>query len=282
MSTLLDVIGASVDIPLRPDKNHPRGAILRAVDNVSLQIRAGATLGLVGESGSGKSTLGNAIVGQRPLIEGKILFEGQSLVDFDKRRWKRYRREVQMVFQDPAAALNPRMTLCDIVAEPMLVHGLGTSSKDRRVRAIELLERCGLSASMAGNHAHSLSGGQKQRAALARALACEPRLIIADEPTSALDVSVQSQILSLLKELQSTTGVSMLFISHDLGVIRQIADEVAVMSGGEIVESGNTVEVFHHPQHEYTKALLASYVLERKQPPERLGPPEKILAGPVT
>lgn len=279
---LLEIVDASVDIALRPDKNHPRGALLRAVESVSLRIHEGMTLGLVGESGSGKSTLGNAIVGLRDLAAGSISFAGRALTDFDKARWKSYRREVQMVFQDPASALNPRMTLRDIVVEPMLVHGILGSTRERRDRAVTLLEQCGLAASMAAAHAHSLSGGQKQRAALARALACEPRLIIADEPTSALDVSVQSQMLKLLKDLQASSGVSMLFISHDLGVIRQIADEVAVMSAGEIVESGLTEEVFHRPQHAYTKDLLGSYVLERKQPIVRPEPPEPVLASPAT
>jgi ABC-type glutathione transport system ATPase component len=278
---LLEVRGASIDIPLRPDKSYPRGALLRAVEKVSFTIGEGETLGLVGESGSGKSTLGNAIVGLRPLAEGLISFDNRSLSTFDRGRWKTYRREVQMIFQDPSSALNPRMTLSDIVVEPMIVHRILDNSAQRKKRSLELLEKCGLSASMASAHPHSLSGGQKQRAALARALACEPRLIIADEPTSALDVSVQSQMLQLLKDLQRTTGISMLFISHDLGVIRQIAHRVAVMAAGEIVETGNTASVFARPDHEYTQALLASYVLDRKNRPATPDPPETVLAGPT-
>jgi len=266
MSPLLYVDDVCVDIPLRRDRRRNGPDILRAVDHVTLTMEAGTTVGLVGESGSGKSTLASAIVGARRPTSGSVRFDGSDVAKLDRASRKRVRRDVQVIFQDPSSALNPRMALHDIVAEPMLVHGLVGDRSARRDRAVELLGRCGLGPSMADLHPHALSGGQKQRVAVARALAAEPRLILADEPTSALDVSVQSQLLALLRTVQAETGVAMLFISHDLGVVRQIAHDVAVLSRGRLVERGPTAAVFTAPEDPYTRLLLESYVLNERAP----------------
>jgi len=260
-SALLEIQNVTVDIRLRRDRRRSGSSVLRAVDDATLTLEAGRTLGIVGESGSGKSTLAGTVVGTRRPTSGRVLFCGDDVTEFDGRSLKRFRRQVQVVFQDPSMALDPRMTLEQIVSEPMVVHDLGGTRTQQRQHAVELLRMCGLTASMAALNPHALSGGQKQRAALARALAAEPKLIIADEPTSALDVSVQSQMLALLQQLQRETGVAFLFISHDLGVIRQVAHDVAVMSHGRIVEHGPTSEVFGAPRHTYTQLLMASYDL---------------------
>ena len=271
MNPLLLVDDVVVDINLRRDRRRAGPDVLRAVDHVSFTLAEGTTIGLVGESGSGKSTLASAIVGTRQPTNGSVYFGGVDVATLDRAARKRFRRDVQVIFQDPSSALNPRMALHDIVAEPMLVHGLVGDRSARRTRAIELLGRCGIGPSMAELHPHALSGGQKQRVAVARALAAEPRLILADEPTSALDVSVQSQLLALLRNVQVETGVAMLFISHDLGVVRQVAHEVAVMSRGQLVERGVTAEVFASPHDDYTRVLLESYVLDERARPEPPG-----------
>lgn len=260
---LLQIDNVTVDIRLRRDRRRSGPSVLRAVDDASLELTAGRTLGVVGESGSGKSTLAGTVVGTRRLTSGRVTFDGVDVTQLDGRDLRRFRRDVQVIFQDPAMALDPRMTLESIVAEPMVVHRLGGSRKQQRERALELLGMCGLSSSMGQLNPHALSGGQKQRAAVARALAARPRLIIADEPTSALDVSIQSQMLALFQSVQRETGVAFLFISHDLGVIRQIAHEVAVMSRGRIVEQGTTAEVFDAPTDRYTQLLMESYDLRR-------------------
>ena len=260
---LLRIDHVTADIRLRRDRRRTGPPVLRAVDDASLTLEVGRTLGLVGESGSGKSTLAGTVVGTRRPTSGRVSFDGTDVTGLDRKALKRFRRDVQVIFQDPAMALDPRMTVETIVTEPMVVHDLGGSRAQQRARALELLRMCGLPASMGQLNPHALSGGQKQRAALARALAAQPRLIIADEPTSALDVSIQSQMLALLKSLQRETGVAFLFISHDLGVIRQVAHEVAVMSRGRIVEQGPTAEVFGAPTDRYTQVLMESYDLRR-------------------
>jgi len=226
---------------------------------VTFSIPRGKTLALVGESGSGKSTIGQAILSLVPITGGTVKFEKQNLARLSQTELKPYRRKIQIIFQDPFSALNPRMTIGDIIREGMV--SLGTCSKkrasqDEHIR--ELLLKVDLEAEHAQRYPHEFSGGQRQRIGIARALAVEPELIICDEPTSALDVTVRSQVLKLLKKLQQESGVSYLFITHDLSIVPIIADEVAVMKEGKIVEQGSVVNVMENPQHVYTQTLLES------------------------
>ena len=228
-----------------------------AVDGVSFAIRPGATLGLVGESGSGKTTAARAALRLIPHVSGRVVFAGREITAMSPRDLRRLRREVQFVFQDPAGSLNPRMRAGDLVAEPLIVHGVCDRAEARR-RAVALLEHCGLPADAARRYPHEFSGGQRQRIGVARAVALRPRLLVCDEPTSALDVSVQSQILNLLIDLRREHGLTMLFISHDLAVVRHMCDEVAVMRGGRIIEHGACADVIERPREPYTRALLAA------------------------
>ncbi|CAO1651318.1 ABC transporter ATP-binding protein [Salinibacterium sp. NG22] len=230
-----------------------------AVNNVSLSLAAGETVGLVGESGSGKSTVARAVLGLMP-FKGTITYQGENLAEVTPTRMRAIRSDLQMIFQDPYATLDPRMTVGRQIAEPMLVHKIVPRS-GARARVGELLEQVGLSVEMAGRYPHEFSGGQRQRIAIARALGVSPSLIVCDEPTSALDVSVQAQVLELLQELQRTQGIAYLFIAHNLGVVRAMSHRVAVMYLGEIVEYGTSDEVFSNPQHPYTRALIEA-VLE--------------------
>jgi ABC-type microcin C transport system duplicated ATPase subunit YejF len=231
-----------------------RRRILRAAEQVSLEIAEGEVLALVGESGSGKSTLGNVVAGLQAPSEGSIRFRGLPLT---RATWKEARRAIQIVFQDPFGALDPRMPVSDIIAEPLRIQGIGTRA-ERRARAMALVEQVGLPRDALNRYPHEFSGGQRQRIAIARALAPAPKLIVADEPLSALDVSIQSQVLNLMKELQETNGLAYLFISHDLRVVRAMAHEILVMKDGEIVESGATERVMDAPEHPYTRALMAA------------------------
>jgi oligopeptide transport system ATP-binding protein len=235
----------------RPD------AWVRAVDGVSLAVARGETLGVVGESGSGKTTLGRCILRLIEPDEGSLLFVGVDLRALNGRQLRAIRREIQIIFQDPYGSLNPRMKVGAIVAEPLIIHQLARRA-DRPRRVAELLEMVGLDAGSARRYPHEFSGGQRQRIGIARALAVSPRLIVADEPVSSLDVSVQAQILNLLAELQERLGLTYLFIAHDLAVVRHISDRVAVMYRGRIVESGRAEDIYTHPLHPYTRALLAS------------------------
>ncbi|WP_254545123.1 ABC transporter ATP-binding protein [Halomarina pelagica] len=231
---------------------------VKAVDGVDLAIREGETLAVVGESGCGKSTLGLTVLNLHQATAGSVRYRGEELAGLSQREIRPYRRDLQMVFQDPLASLNPRQTVGQILKAPMEVHGIGESDADRTERAKELLERVGLRASHFDRHPKQFSGGQQQRVGIARALAVEPDLIVADEPVSALDVSVQAQILDLLSDLQEEFGLSLLFITHDLSVVRHIADRVAVMYLGQIVETAPVEALFDDPQHPYTEALLSS------------------------
>jgi ABC-type oligopeptide transport system ATPase subunit len=230
---------------------------VKAVDDVSFEVRRGETLGLVGESGSGKSTTGYCVLQLLKPTSGSVRFRGQELIGLPREKLREVRREVQIVFQDPYASLNPRMTVGDIIAEPLVVNKLGTR-KTRRKTAERLLDVVGFSPDFVNRYPHEFSGGQRQRIGIARALALNPQLIVCDEPVSALDVSIQAQILNLLKDLQHEFGLSYLFIAHDLAVVRGMSDRIAVMNLGKIVEQGSADTVYGSPQVEYTQALLAA------------------------
>ena len=230
---------------------------VEAVAGVSFDIGAGETLGLVGESGSGKSTTGFCILQLMRPTSGSVRFEGRELTELSGEELRRVRRDAQIVFQDPYSSLDPRMTVGNIVAEPLVVHGVGTR-RDRRTRVRELLDVVGFDPAYVNRYPHEFSGGQRQRIGIARALALSPRLIVCDEPVSALDVSIQAQIINLLKDLQAEFGLAYLFIAHDLAVVRSVSDRIAVMHRGRIVETGAASEVYERPKDAYTKALLAS------------------------
>ncbi len=257
---LLSVRDLHVHFPLAADwLGRPTGW-LKAVDGVDLDIAEGESLALVGESGCGKSTLGAAILGMQQRSSGRIVFDGSDLNDDTARRRAERSRDIQIVFQDPVSALNPRMAIGRSIAEPLDIHGIG-SPRERADRVYELLELVGLNPIDAKRKPNAFSGGQRQRIVIARAIALQPKLLILDEPVSALDVSIRSQILNLLLELQGRLGLSYLFISHDLSVVRHFADRVAVMYLGRIAETGATRDVFAEPIHPYTQALLSAVPL---------------------
>jgi ABC-type oligopeptide transport system ATPase subunit len=230
---------------------------VKAVNGVSFAIEEGQTLGLVGESGSGKSTTGYCVLQLLKPTKGSVQFMGKELTELGNADLREIRREMQIVFQDPYSSLNPRMTVGTIVEEPLTVHGIGTR-RSREARVRDLLETVGFNPDFTNRYPHEFSGGQRQRIGIARALALNPRLIVCDEPVSALDVSIQAQILNLLKDLQKDLGLAYLFVAHDLAVVRAMSDRIAVMNKGEIVEMGEAASVYNNPQQDYTKALLAA------------------------
>ncbi len=236
----------------------PGGSQVQAVDGVSLQIRRGETLGLVGESGSGKSTTALALLRLVDPTGGRITVAGQDVTHRSRRRLRPLRKQVAMVFQDPAASLDPRRTVGASIAEPLIVHRLASGRDARRRRVLELLEMVGLRADLADRHPHELSGGQRQRVGIARALAGEPDLVVLDEPIASLDLSVQAQIMNLLRRLQRELGLTYLFVAHDLAAVEHMSDRVAVMYLGRIVETGTPAQIYRAPAHPYTAALLSA------------------------
>ncbi|WP_296425551.1 oligopeptide/dipeptide ABC transporter ATP-binding protein [Yoonia sp.] len=288
MSPILSVRDLSVTFDVRRPGSWPwtPARKLHAVSEVSFDLAPGECLGVVGESGSGKSTLARAIVGTVPSSGGNIFFEGADLANMDARQRRVHRRDVQMIFQDPLAALNPRMTVGEIIAEPLITHEPKTPRKQVTSRVRALMERVGLLPNLVNRYPHEFSGGQCQRIGIARALILKPKLIICDEPVSALDVSVQAQVVNLLMELQRDMGLSMIFIAHDLSVVRHISDRIVVMYLGRVMETAASDILTTAPEHPYSQALIASVpipdpVLERARPrpilegelPSPLAPP---------
>jgi len=283
---LLETRGLETHFPVRRGRIFQRElGVVKAVDGVSLRLEEGEVLGLVGESGCGKSTLARSILQLVPVTAGEVWFDGQRLDTLGRGALRRLRPQMQMIFQDPYASLNPRRTVFDTLAEPMLRHGL-VKRRELAGAVGQLMETVGLAPRFMRKYPHEFSGGQRQRIAIARALALKPRLIIADEPVSALDVSVQAQILNLLQKLSAEMGLTMVLISHDLSVVKHMARRIAVMYLGRIVEIGRAADVFERPQHPYTRALISAIplpdpdleagrarLLLRGDPPSPMNPP---------
>jgi oligopeptide transport system ATP-binding protein len=254
---LLEVKGLKKYFPITGGILGRKQGEVKAVDDVSFYVKKGETLGIVGESGCGKSTTGRLLMRLIEASDGSIIFEDKEITQMSKAELRKIRRDIQMVFQDPYASLNPRHSIEQILEEPLIVHGIG-SKEDRRKRVQEMLEVVGLSSYHAKRYPHQFSGGQRQRIGIARALMTKPKLIIADEPVSALDVSIQAQVLNLMKDIQKEFQLTYIFIAHDLGVVRHISDRVGVMYLGRLIELAESEELYENPLHPYTKALLSA------------------------
>ena len=278
-------MSALLEVRALQKQHRVRAGVVRAVEDVSFELERGGTLGLVGESGCGKTTTARCIVGLEQPSAGSMRLEGRELAGLSEREWFPLRARIQMVFQDPLASLDPRQRMAAVVEEPLVIHRRG-KPRERKLRALELLDSVGLSSAQAQRYAHELSGGQRQRVGIARALALQPEILVLDEPVSALDVSVQAQILALLAELRERHSLAYLFISHDLAVVRELCERVAVMYLGRIVEHGPCERVFGAPAHPYTRALLSAVpiadprrerartrILLAGEPPSPLAPP---------
>ncbi len=257
MESILDVQNLKVHFPVRKGILSRVHEYVRAVDGISLTLRKGETLGIVGESGCGKTTAGLAVLRLIEATDGKIVFQGRDMATLNKSEMQSIRKEMQIIFQDPYSSLNPRMTVNRILSDPLKIHGV-YEGKKRQERVAYLLEKVGLSTEQGARYPHQFSGGQRQRIGVARALALNPRMIIGDEPVSALDVSIQAQIINLLIDLQEEFHLSYIIISHDLAVVEYICDRIAVMYLGKIVETGSYRELYIHPKHPYTQALLSA------------------------
>ena len=252
--------------------------MLHAVDDVNFKIFKGQTLGVVGESGCGKSTLGRVMIRLLDATEGEVLFEGKNIMDYDKHQMAEMRKELQIIFQDPYASLNPRMSVSEIIAEPLKVCKIATSKSDLESRVFVLMKQVGLAERLVNAFPHELDGGRRQRIGVARALAVEPKFIVCDEPVSALDVSIQAQILNLLMDLQDQLGLTYMFITHDLSVVKHISTEIAVMYLGQCVEKAPSDELFEKPLHPYTQALLSAIPI----PSLKHRNMQNVLSGEVT
>ncbi|MCW4630225.1 MULTISPECIES: murein tripeptide/oligopeptide ABC transporter ATP binding protein OppF [Marinomonas] len=259
-NVLMEVNNLKVHFNIKSDNAWPweKGQALKAVDGVNLTIYAGETLGVVGESGCGKSTLARALLRLVPITEGNVVWLGQDLTDLDKKQMRSKRQELQMIFQDPLASLDPRMTVGDIIAEPLKTFRPELSKEAMKTEVRNIMDRVGLLPNVINRYPHEFSGGQCQRIGIARALILKPKLVVCDEPVSALDVSIQAQVVNLLKELQAEMGLSLVFIAHDLSVVKHISDRVLVMYLGNAVELASKRALYENPQHPYTKALLSA------------------------
>ncbi|WP_270182626.1 ABC transporter ATP-binding protein [Alkalihalobacillus sp. CinArs1] len=273
---LLEVKQLKKHFPIEGGVLKQQVGTVKAVDGVSFKLHKGETFGLVGESGCGKSTTGRMLMRLLEPSEGEVIFNGENILSLNKSKMRNLRKDIQMVFQDPFASLNPRHTVEKIIEEPLIVHGLGNKA-ERKKRVKELLDIVGLSPYHARRYPHQFSGGQRQRIGIARALAVNPKLIIADEPVSALDVSIQAQVLNLLEDLQKELGLTYLFIAHDLGVVRHISDRVGVMYLGRVVEMADSEKLYLEPKHPYTQALLSAVPV----PDPEYGKDRVILSGDV-
>ena len=273
---ILELRDLSMHFPMHEGVFKRAARYCKAVDGVSLTLNAGETLGLVGESGCGKSTLGKCIVRLNQPTSGQILFDGDDLATLSRSQLKPHRRHLQMVFQDPVESLNARHTVGEILAEPFVIHGVGDAAA-RRASVAKLLDRVGLPANAADRYPFEFSGGQRQRIGIARAISLNPRVLICDEPVSALDVSIQSQVLNLFLELQRELGLSYLFIAHNLAVVKQVSDRIAIMYLGRVVELAPADEIYQRPRHPYTKALISAI----PQPEPRRKSERIVLQGDV-
>lgn len=253
---LLEISDLKVHYPVRGGILQKVTGHVKAVDGVSFSVKRGTTVGLVGESGSGKTTIGRSIVKLAPITAGSITYDGKEIGSLTNSQFFPYRKRIQMIFQDPFNSLNPRMTIYQIIAEPLDIHFSSWSKDQKRDRVKDLLSKVGLLAEHIDRYPHEFSGGQRQRIGIARALAVEPEFIVCDEAVSALDVSVQAQIVNLLQDLQEELGLTYLFIAHDLAVVEHISDDVLVMTGGKIVEQASADSIYANPQHKYTRKLL--------------------------